>query len=81
MELRRLHIVRVAAESVESPARVDRIGRGVAPAAEITEMRVGNAGRTERRGERIAAELRVPARAGETADVDQRRDAVRREQR
>jgi len=81
MKLRGFHVVGIAAECIEAPTRVDRVWRGVTPAAEVDEVSVADVGGAERGGQCIAAELRMPARARKPTHVDQRRDLLRREQR
>jgi hypothetical protein len=81
MKLRCLHVVGIASKSIQAPTRVDRIGGRVATAAEVDKMRVFDARRAKGRSQGIAAELGMATRAGEAADVDQCRDAVRRQER
>jgi hypothetical protein len=77
MKLRRFHVVGIAAECIEAPTRVDRVRRGVTPAAEVDEVSVVDVGGAKGCRQCITAELRMPTRARESAHVDQRRDMLR----
>src|SRR6266550_425267 len=68
LELRRLHVVRVAAEAGAAPRGVGRVpSRRPAP-TELGFVMVGDADRFERGGERIAGEVRVATRG--TSELD-----------
>jgi hypothetical protein len=81
MKLRRFHVISIAAECIQSPTCVDRVRRGVTPAAEVDDVSVVDAGGAERGGQCIAAELRMPARAWKPTYVNERRDGLRRQER
>lgn len=79
-KLWRFHVVRVAAERRDPPGAVNGVGRRIATAAEVHEMRVRDVGRVERVGQRVTAEPRMPARARESAYVDECGDPVWRQE-
>ena len=79
-ELRRLHVVRVAAEAGIPPSGVDRVFPRAAQSAEPWHVRVVNACVLERCGQLLAAELRVVARLRNLSDVDETLHAVRGQQ-
>src|SRR5439155_566252 len=70
LELRRAHVVRVAAQRVVLPEVVRRSGLGPAMAPEVRFMGVADAGRAEAACERRSRELRMAAGDGEAPHVD-----------
>src|SRR3984885_13103537 len=80
IKFRRLHIVRVSAKAVVTPACIDRILRGVTQAAELFSMRVSDLSFTQRIVERIGIELRISTRARNRSDIDNAFNSVRFEQ-
>ena len=76
-EFRRVHVIRVGAETFDAPAGVQRIGTSAPPAAQILHPGVRNPRGGKRALELLAAELRIAARARKRTDVDELRDAVR----
>ena len=80
-ELRRLHVIGIAAERLVLPGAVCGIGAWLSEAAEILEMPVLNAFSGETSRQSIAAEMRMPARLWNRADVGQPIDLLRAQQR
>ena len=80
-ELRRLHVVGVAAKRCIAPARVGRIRPWPAQAAEIRHVQVGDPAARHRLLQGVAVELRIVARARHGAHIYQTLDAVRSQQR
>jgi len=78
-EGRGLHVIGIAAKAGVLPAGVDGILAGVAESPEPRQMDVLDATLVQRIGELILAELRIAARFGDGADVDEPPDAVRLE--
>ena len=76
-----LHVVGETAKAGVIPAGVGGIGTRAAEATEFWEMRVGDAGGANGGSEGVAVELRIVARAGNGADVDEAFDVVRFEER
>ena len=80
-ELRRVHVVGVAAEARLAPSHVRRIGLDRTPAAERRQPVVSYAGRRERSLERLARELRMSPRRREPPHVGDAADGVSLQQR
>ena len=59
------------------PRRIRRVGPRCSPAAERRKVLIRDVVRREKRLERLARELRVSTRLGETTDVSYLLDAVR----
>src|SRR2546426_3194432 len=76
-ELGSLHVVGVPAERRVSPAEVDRTRARLPKAPEAGHEDIGDAGGGEARGERLAAELGVPARARDGPNIHELRHVVR----
>lgn len=79
-ELRRGHVVGVAAEGGVAPAGVGGVFVGVASAAEGFQMRVVNVGGTERGRQFVGVELRNVARFRDGTDIDEMFHVVRVQQ-
>ena len=80
-KFRSLHVVGEAAKAGMVPAGVDRIWPRAAQAAELREMRVGDASSANGCGERGTIELRIVAGFRNGAHVDEAFDAVGFEER
>ncbi len=79
-KFRSLHVVGETAKAGIVPSCVDGIGAGAAQTAEFWQMRVGDARGANGSGELVAIELRIVARFGDGADVDEALDIVRVEE-
>jgi hypothetical protein len=76
-ELRSLHVIGVAPETRILPGGVDRILPRVPQATESGHMRIPDMSAAQRSRELLSVVLRVPARPGNRADVDELLDMVR----
>src|ERR1051326_2987401 len=71
------HLVGVASKTGVLPAGIDGILAGVPEPAEPRQMLVSDSVLLQRNRELILAELRIPARFRDRADIDKLPDAVR----
>src|SRR3954462_9926211 len=76
-ERRRLHVIGVAAESLDPPRGVHRITPRLAKAAKLCHMAIRDSGVGKRRCEDLTAEMRVPARTRHRAYIGKLHDLVR----
>ena len=76
-----IHVIGVGAEGGLAPRHVRRVGSRRSAAAERRQPLVADSGGRERLRQRLAPELRVPARGGKATDVGDDRDAMRLQQR
>src|SRR6266545_3425478 len=77
---RRRHVIGIPAESGHPPGPVGRAGHGIAPPAEVRLVRVGDGDSGKGTRQRGSAEMGIPARARESAHVDEDRGLELREQ-
>ena len=80
LELRRLHVIGIAAKRGVAPAAVDRVAPGMPQAAQPRHVNIADAGFFQRSRQRCLVELRVARRARQRAHVGYARDAVRAKQ-
>jgi hypothetical protein len=76
LELRRLHVIGIAAKRQIAPAHVLGIGARSPKSAESCHMRVRDPRRLQHRWKVLPIELRVAARLWHRAHVDERVDTV-----
>src|SRR5438093_989738 len=76
LELGRLHVVGIGAEGRARPGDVGRVALAVASPAQTGKPGVGDASRREGVSERLAREVRMPARRREATHVGDAEDAV-----
>ena len=77
LELLGVGVIGVGIERFDPPAAVGGVGKtGATSATEVGEMAVADAGVAQRGLERLAAEVRLAARAREAADIGDKLDAM-----
>src|SRR5689334_6092614 len=76
-ELCRLHVIRVAAEALVFPRRIEGIAARLPQAAKSSEVAIRDSGCRQRGLERLARELRMATRSRDGPDVAELFDAVR----